>query len=80
MTEPGPAATHAAPHPPTEREPTPEFWRARRVLVTGGAGFLGSHVVDRLRGLGAEPFVARREDYDLTRQEDVVRVMDDARP
>ena len=26
-----------------EKSGTPEFWRSRRVLVTGGAGFLGSH-------------------------------------
>ncbi len=79
MTQPVPAS-HDAPHPPTEREPTPGFWRARRVLVTGGGGFLGSHVVERLQSLGAECFVPRRSQYDLTRQEDVARVMDDARP
>jgi GDP-L-fucose synthase len=36
-----------------------------RILVTGGGGFLGSYVVDRLRADGADPLVARRREYDL---------------
>ena len=51
-----------------------------RVLVTGGAGFLGSRLVARLEADGVEPFVARSRDYDLTRREDVERLFDDARP
>jgi GDP-L-fucose synthase len=51
-----------------------------RTLVTGGGGFLGSHLVDRLREGGTDPFVARRADYDLTRWEDAERLFDDARP
>ena len=31
-----------------ERESTRQFWGSRRVLVTGGNGFLGSHILDRL--------------------------------
>jgi GDP-L-fucose synthase len=50
------------------------------VLVTGGNGFLGSHLVDRLRGDGVDPFVARREEYDLTRQEDAARLFADTQP
>ncbi|HUH15948.1 MAG TPA: GDP-L-fucose synthase [Gaiellaceae bacterium] len=50
------------------------------VLVTGGAGFLGSHLVDRLRADGGDPFVARRADYDLTRRDDAERLFADARP
>jgi GDP-L-fucose synthase len=50
------------------------------VLVTGGAGFLGSHLVERMRADGVDPFVARRADYDLTRWDDAARLFADARP
>ena len=51
-----------------------------KTLVTGGGGFLGSQLVDRLREAGEDPFVARRADYDLTRWEDAERLFTDARP
>jgi GDP-L-fucose synthase len=51
-----------------------------RVLITGGGGFLGSHLVDRVRRDGIEPFVARRRDYDLTDAGDVARLFDTAQP
>ena len=51
-----------------------------RVLVTGGGGFLGSHLVERLRAEGVEPVVARRRDYDLTHEADAARLFADARP
>jgi len=50
------------------------------VLITGGGGFLGSHLVDRVRRDGIEPFVARRRDYDLTEGGDVVRLFETAQP
>jgi GDP-L-fucose synthase len=50
------------------------------VLLTGGGGFLGSYVVERLRAAGLEPFVARRADYDLTRWEDAERLFADSKP
>ena len=50
------------------------------VLVTGGGGFLGSHLVERLQADGVEPFVARRSDYDLTLPEDAERLFADASP
>lgn len=69
------------PDSPAEREPDPSFWRTRRVLVTGGSGFLGSHLVDRLAGLGAaDVVVPRRADFDLTEQDAVRRLFREARP
>ncbi len=50
------------------------------ILVTGGGGFLGSHLVERLRDDGHDCFVARRRDYDLTVAADAARLFDDARP
>lgn len=52
-----------------------------RFLVTGGAGFLGTHVVGRLRARGyTEIFVPRSREHDLTNLQDVKRVLDDATP
>jgi GDP-L-fucose synthase len=58
-----------------------DYWRSRRFCVTGGAGFWGSFVVDRLRELGAQSvFVPHIEDYDLVKVEDIQRMLQDARP
>jgi GDP-L-fucose synthase len=51
-----------------------------RVLVTGGGGFLGSHLVERLEAAGHDVFAARRSDYDLTRYDDAERMFADAQP
>ncbi len=51
-----------------------------RVLVTGGGGFLGSHLVERLQADGHEVVVPRRRDYDLTRWEDAERLFAEERP
>ena len=53
----------------------------KRITVTGGAGFLGSRVVEQLRAAGVkEVFVPRSRDYDLTDMAAVRRLYADARP
>jgi GDP-L-fucose synthase len=54
-----------------------------RIVVTGGAGFLGRVVVEKLRARGCQPgniFVPRKADYDLTHLQDVQRLYADAKP
>jgi GDP-L-fucose synthase len=50
-----------------------------RALVTGGGGFLGSHLVERLEQAGHDVVVPRRREYDLTRWADAERLFRDAR-
>jgi len=57
------------------------FWSDKRVVVTGGAGFLGSAVVAQLRVLGCSTIVVpRSQDYDLVEMSDVKRLYNDAAP
>jgi GDP-L-fucose synthase len=51
-----------------------------KALVTGGGGFVGSRLVERLRADGHEVVVARRRDYDLTTPDATARLFDAARP
>ena len=51
-----------------------------RTLVTGGGGFLGSHLVERLESEGHDVFVARQRDFDLTRWDDTERLFEESRP
>jgi GDP-L-fucose synthase len=62
-------------------EVTGKFWDNKRVLVTGGAGFLGRYVVDMIRERGAAQIVVPRSaEYDLVQMEAVERIYDDAKP
>lgn len=57
------------------------FWADKRVVVTGGAGFLGSFVVDGLKKRGCKDiFVPRSKDYDLVEMEAVRRLYGDTNP
>ncbi len=56
------------------------FWKDRRVVVTGGAGFLGSFVVGRLKSAGAAVTVPRSPEYDLVDRAACRRLLADARP
>ncbi|HEU4382942.1 MAG TPA: GDP-L-fucose synthase [Anaeromyxobacteraceae bacterium] len=59
----------------------PFSWPSERVVVTGGAGFLGSRIVEALRARGArDVFVPRSKDYDLVDMDAVRRLYRDARP
>ncbi len=55
------------------------FWQGKRVIVTGGGGFLGSFVIEKLKQRGAtDIFVPRKKDYNLTEREAIERFFADA--
>ncbi|MBI3170861.1 MAG: NAD-dependent epimerase/dehydratase family protein, partial [Chloroflexi bacterium] len=55
------------------------FWKNKRIVVTGGGGFLGSFVVEKLKERGAtDIFIPRKKDYDLTQREAIERLYVDA--
>jgi GDP-L-fucose synthase len=57
------------------------FWDSKRVVVTGGNGFLGSFVAEKLRKCGCrELFLPRSANYDLRVESDVTRLFADTRP
>jgi GDP-L-fucose synthase len=57
------------------------FWSNTRVVVTGGAGFLGSCVVEQLRAKGCRDIIVpRSQDYDLVRMDAVEQLYSDHAP
>ncbi|MEK7594271.1 MAG: GDP-L-fucose synthase [Patescibacteria group bacterium] len=53
------------------------FWNGKKVLVTGGHGFLGSHLVARLNELGATVTAPSHKDYDLVDRDQIIKMYDD---
>ena len=57
------------------------FWADKTVLVTGGSGFLGQHVLAKLRASGCKKIIApRKREYDLREREQIVRLLKSAEP
>jgi GDP-L-fucose synthase len=78
-TNPGSASSVSGLEPGVLSQPN--FWQNRRVTVTGGAGFLGSFVVEKLHQRGAkEVFIPHIENYDLVKPEDIRRMLNDSHP
>lgn len=57
------------------------FFEDRRIVVTGGAGFLGSYVIDGLEKRGCKNIlVPKIEEYDLVQMDDIIRMYSDMKP
>src|SRR5882724_6999618 len=55
-----------------------DFWSNQSVIITGGAGFLGSYIVAKLRERGAgKIFVVRSKDYDLRHEANARKLLSD---
>ena len=58
-----------------------DIQKSDKIIITGGAGFLGSFVVDELTRRGfTNLYVPRRKDFDLTQERDVERLYDEQKP
>ena len=61
--------------------PVSDFFAQKRITVTGGAGFLGSHLIAKLQARGARDiFIPKIEDFDLVKMADVERMYDQSQP
>src|ERR1700676_1779484 len=57
------------------------FWKDKRVLVTGGSGFLGSYLVERIREHGCSAIIVpRSHEWDLREKGSVVRLLEESQP
>lgn len=57
------------------------FWSNKRICITGGAGFLGYHLVENIKKRGAKDiFIPTIEAYDLVQQKDIIRMLNDSKP
>jgi len=56
------------------------YWEGKKVIVTGGKGFLGSHITDKLRESGAKVIALGSRDYNLVELSDTLRMMEDYKP
>jgi len=55
--------------------------KSKKLCITGGAGFLGSHLIENLKSKGCDNiFVPHIEDYDLTIEKDIIKMYQDAKP
>ena len=55
--------------------------KSKKICITGGAGFLGFHLIENLKSKGCDNiFVPHIEDYDLTTEKDIIKMYQDAKP
>ena len=57
------------------------YFDTKKIVVTGGGGFLGQRVVEKLRSAGCKDvFVPRSVEYDLAKEADIIKMLDAAKP